>query len=168
MKLLIGFSRPKSWKIGAELIKWWIRKPYSHVFVCWKSERFSQVLVYHAAHGSVHFLSMDRLRKENDVVGLYQLDITEEQYTALVSKCIALAGENYGYVKLLKIAVKDVCDLLSIQCKMIENDRGYICSELLAELLMQLGAQFDRPAFLLRPDHIEQAVVSMAAKEGVL
>jgi hypothetical protein len=168
MKLLIGFSTPKTWKIGAEAIKLWIRKPYSHVFVAWKSERFSQVLVYHAAHGSVHFLSMERLLKENRVVRLYELEITEEQHTALVSKCIDLAGERYGYIELLKIFVKDVCDLLSIQCTMIHNDRGYICSELLAELLSELGAKFDRPLFLIRPDHIEQAVISMAAKEEVL
>lgn len=167
--IYVGFSSPKTWKIGSATIKAWIKKPYSHVFVAWKSDQFSRVLVYHAAHGKVHFLSMDRLLADNQMIKMYKLDITEEQYVHLVTKCIDLAGEDYGYAELFKIVLKDLCDSVRIQCKMIENDRGYICSELLAELLINLGASFDRPTFIIRPDHIEQALKDMKAQEiGVL
>lgn len=165
MTLYVGFSTPKSWKIGAEAIKWWTKRDYSHVFVAWKAERFSRVLVYHAAHGKVHFLSSERLLAENHIVKLYALEITDEHYRKLVQRCIDLAGEEYGYAELIKILVKDICDSHSIQCKMVENSRGYICSELLAELLIGLGADFARPTFLVRPDQIEDAMSQVDAKE---
>lgn len=163
--IYVGFSSPKSWKIGSASIKAWIKKPYSHVFVAWKSDYFSRVLVYHAAHGNVHFLSLDRLLQENVIVRLFKLEVSEEQYAKLVTKCIDLAGEQYGYSELLKIIVKDLCDSVGIQCKIIKNDRGYICSELLAELLLDLGAAFERPTFIIRPDHIEEALKEMKAQE---
>jgi hypothetical protein len=165
MKLIVGFSSPKSWKVGAEAIKLWIQKPYSHVFVAWKSDKISRVLVYHAAHGSVHFLSMERMLQENNLIKAYEVEIQDEQHVKLMQRCIDLAGEDYGYKELAKIVIKDACDLLGFQCKIIDNSRGYICSELLAELLLELGAKFDRPPFLVRPDHIEEALKQMNSVE---
>lgn len=162
--IYVGFSSPNTWKAGAEAIKAWTHRPYSHVFVAWKSDKFSRVLVYHAAHGMVHFVSSVRLQESNNVVLLFELEVSEEQYVALVTKCIDLAEIDYSELELLQIVIKDCCDSLGFQCKMIENRRGYICSELLAELLMDLGAKFERPAFLLRPDHIEQGLAQLNAK----
>lgn len=163
--IYIGFSKPSTRKIGSELIRWWIRKPYSHVFVSWKSDQISRVLLYHAAHGSVHFRSYAAFIQDNDVVKLYKISLTEEQYVALVQKCVDLSGISYGYAELIKILVKDTCDLLGFQCKMVENSRGYICSELLAELLKELGAEFTRPAHLVRPDQIEDSLAKIKAQE---
>lgn len=165
MKLIVGFSSPKTWKIGAQAIKFWIKKPYSHVFVAWKSDKISRVLVYHAAHGSIHFLSMERLLQGNELIKAYELEINSEQYVELVQTCIDLAGEEYGYLELFKILIKDVCDLLGFQCKIVKNSRGYICSELLAHLLIKLGAEFDRPKFLVRPDHIEAVLKKLNSVE---
>lgn len=165
MRLIVGFSSPKSWKIGSQAIKFWIKKPYSHVFVAWKSDKIGRVLVYHAAHGSVHFLSMDRLLQENDLIKAFEIEVEPQQHIRLMQKCIDLAGENYGHKELGKILIKDLCDLFGFQCKIIRNSRGYICSELLAELLLELGAKFDRPTFLVRPDHIEEALKQMNSVE---
>jgi hypothetical protein len=164
-KIYIGFSTPKTFKIGAQAIKAWIKKPYSHVFVAWKSDQFSRVLLYHAAHGSVHFRSSGLFLEENKIVKLYEIWLTDEQYKSLIQKCIDLSGINYGYAELIKILVKDTCDLLGFQCKMVENSRGYICSELLAELLIGLGAVFTRPAHLVRPDQIEDSLAQIKAQE---
>jgi len=160
MIISIGFSTPKKTKISSALIKFWTGKPYSHVFITWKSEKLNRTLVYHASSGSVHFLSIDSFKKNNNILSMYNLNIDNEQYLHLVRKCIDLAGERYGYLELLKIVINDVCALINIDCKMI-NNRGYICSELLGELLSDLGAKFNRPVFLLRPDHIENAVISL-------
>lgn len=163
--IYIGFSKPASTKLGSELIRWWIKKPYSHVFVAWKSDQISRVLLYHAAHGSVHFRSYAAFAQENTVVRLYKIELSEEQYVALVQKCVDLSGISYGYSELIKILAKDTCDLLGFQCKMVENSRGYICSELLAELLKELGAEFTRPAHLVRPDHVEDSLAEIKAQE---
>lgn len=160
-RIVIGFSSPKQFKIGAEAIKYWCNKPYSHVSVSWRSDKIDRVLVYHAAHGSVHFNSAQRFCDENKIVKSYDLDITEDQYIKLVAKCVDLAGIEYSKFELLKIFIKDIGERLGCNIQGFQNSKGYICSELLGELLLDLGASFDRPLFLLRPDHIEQALEQM-------
>ena len=166
VELYIGFSTPKNKnKVGALAIRWWMGKPYSHVFVAWKSKTHQKTLVYHAAHGNVHFVEFKRFAEENNVIKLYKLSIPETSYKGLVGKCIDLAGISYGYLELVKILAYDICDSLNVSIKM-SNDKGYICSELLADLLLELGVTFDRPTFLLRPDHIENALISLRAMEA--
>lgn len=160
-RIVIGFSSPKHFKIGAEAIKYWCSKPYSHVLVSWYSEHIDRTLVYHAAHGSVHFNSAQTFCEENEIVKSYELYITDEQYIKLVAKCIDLAGIEYSRIELLKIFIKDIGDKFGYNVKGFQNSKGYICSELLGELLIDLGASFDRPPFLLRPDHIEKALHTM-------
>lgn len=160
-RIVIGFSSPKQFKIGAEAIKYWCSKPYSHVLVSWKSGRIDRTLVYHASHGSVHFNSAQTFYEDNKIISSYELDITEDQYIKLVAKCVDLAGIDYSVIELFKIFIKDMGDKLGYSINNFENSKGYICSELLGELLIDLGASFDRPTFLLRPDHIEQAIIQM-------
>lgn len=160
-RIVIGFSSPKQFKIGAEAIKYWCGTPYSHVLVSWKSDRIDRTLVYHASHGSVHFNSAQTFCDENDIVKSYELNITEDQYIKLVAKCVDLAGIEYSRIELIKIFIKDIGDRLGFNIQGFQNSKGYVCSELLGELLIDLGVSFDRPTFLLRPDHIEKALLQM-------
>lgn len=99
--------------------------------------------------------------EENEIVKSYELYITDEQYIKLVAKCVDLAGIEYSRIELLKIFIKDIGDKFGYNVNGFQNSKGYICSELLGELLIDLGVSFDRPPFLLRPDHIEKALHTM-------
>lgn len=154
----IGFSKPNKCKIGAEFIKLWINAPYSHAYVRFESSN-SKIpsSVYQASHGMVHFISFCNFKKENIVIKEYKLDITAEQRSIILAHCMNLSGEPYGTGELLKIFVTDILHLFGIKIKTY-NGRGYICSELVASILLLIypEKQFKKPIYLINPKDVEE------------
>jgi hypothetical protein len=156
----IGFSTPKDKsKIGAALIRWWTGKPYSHVYVEMPIKSIDMVTVYHASHGKVHFREQLKFTQENVIVSEYALEMTPELKAKVLKKCIELSGEEYGYIELAKIFISDVCN--SLGCRFIpqHNGRGYICSELVGHILLELGYEITKPLYLLKPSDIEEILL---------
>lgn len=158
--ITIGFSEPRDTKIGSSLIKWWINKPYSHTFLMWYSDDLDRVLIYHAAHGTVHFVGLDRFLEENQIIKHYDLTIPDDIFNKLVVRAIDLAAIKYSYLELIQILFYDMnIRLFDKEVPLTRDQLGYICSELLGEFCVQyLGMQFAKPTYLLRPDDIEDAL----------
>lgn len=158
MKLIIGASRSE--KIGSEALQWWMNTDYSHVYARWTLKTQGRDIVYHAAHGLVHYQSLENFTKHNIVVKEFVLDITDEQFRKFSIKCIDLAGEEYSKLELLQIFLSD----LSNGKIHFKDQPGYICSELMCELLEDLGIKFNKPKFLIRPDDIVKALEIYGSK----
>ena len=157
----VGFSRPKKCGISSFLIRKWIGEEYSHVFIRFNlgiGDQKSDV-VFHAAHGMVHFKSFKNFKDENVVVKEYLVAVSDEELSAISDHCIDLAGDKYGYVELIKIALSDMSYSLFKRQITFKNSRGYICSELVGEVLSSLGMKFDKPLNLLSPKNIEDALI---------
>jgi hypothetical protein len=160
----VGFSKPKENKIGSRLIRWWLGKPYSHCYVRWYSETYQLELVYHASSGVVHFISGDNFDKKNETIFAYKLKLKEDARKLLVKKCIDLAGQPYAYLELLKTFVRDFCALVGFKCRFL-NSPGYICSELVAEVLQaRFGVEFKKPLNEIRPNDIEDYLSRLTSK----
>lgn len=151
-KLIIGFSRPTNFKIGAELIGVWMNRPYSHVYVRFSSPKLGDI-VFHAAHGMVHFMTLENFTKSNVIVKEYQIDVSD--ISGVLKFCVGLAGTGYGYSELLKILLVDTLAYLRIMPKTY-NGRGYICSELAGQVLkLAINAEYNKPLYLLKPSDID-------------
>ena len=157
----VGFSRPKKCKIGSFLIRKWMGQNYSHVFIRFELGSCGQNcdVVFHAAHGMVHFKSYKNFTDENIVIKEYLIAVTDEELAAISGHCIDLAGDSYGYLELAKIALSDISYSLFKRQISFKNSRGYICSELVGEILLSLGIQFNKPVNLLSPKDIETALI---------
>jgi hypothetical protein len=151
-KIVIGASR--SPKIGSKLIQWWIGAPYSHVYSKWYLSDQDREIVYHAAHGMVHFKSSENFKKENEIVKEFTIELTCDQFANFSSTCIDLAGEPYSKLELLQILMSDISNG-NIRFK---DQPGYICSELMADLLEDLGYKFNKPKFLINPRDIVECL----------
>ena len=163
MILSIGFSSPKKCGIGAELIKLWMNKPYSHVYLKLNHTSGRQS-VYHAAHGMVHFKAYENFLKDNIVIKEYDIELTNEQRTRLLDHCLDLAGEPYSFISLMQIVAVDICHSLNINV-IPQNKPGYICSELVGQFCKEeLGINFKKPKYLLRPDDIEEGLETFYGK----
>lgn len=159
MKLIIGASRSN--KIGSEALQWWMRTNYSHVYARWTLKTQARDIVYHAARGMVHYQSLDNFTKQNIIVKEFVLDITDEQFKKFSVKCIDLAGEKYSKLELLQIFLSDV----SGGKIHFEDQKGYICSELMCELLEDLNIKINKPKFLVRPDDIVMALEAHGSQQ---
>lgn len=133
---------------------------YSHVLIYWKAKSIDRHLVYQASHGSVHFIELQNFLKSNEIVKEYKLDISDDLYIKLVQRCVDLAGEPYGFLELLNIAMHDVANYAGLKLD-FGDGRGYICSELLVDLLGQLGhSPFLKPKHLIKPKDIEDFLIA--------
>ena len=138
-KLIVGGSRNEL--IGSIGIQWWMGTDYSHVYIRWYLSSQEREIVYQASHGMVHFCSLDRFVKHNTIVKEFCMEITDEQFTKFSQKCIDLAGEKYSKLELLQIFISNISNGKAH----FDDQPGYICSELMCELLEDLGIKFDKP-----------------------
>lgn len=159
MKIMIGFSSPNKWKLGAESIKWWSSSKYSHVYIRFESSNPKvPSTVYHAAHGMVHFRTFDKFKEDNIVIKEYTIDTTLEDRTDILVHCMELSGEPYGTMELITIFAKDLLHYLGKDLK-TKDGKGYICSELVGSILIdKFGYKFDKPTYLLKPTDIDGAL----------
>lgn len=161
----IGFSKPKKCKLGSRLIRWWMGKPYSHVYVRWYSPNLQTELIYHASSGVVHFVSGTNFDLKNDTIFAYKLKLVEADRRLLVKKCIELAGQPYAYFELVKVFIRDLCSYMGINCRFIDSP-GYICSELVAEVLQsKFGLKFHKPLNEIRPDDIDRYLNRLTSRQ---
>jgi len=149
MEIIIGCS--KNSKIGSWLIRWWIGVDYSHVYVKWRLKTQDRWIVYHASHGMVHFVSDENFKLKNQVVKEYTLNIAQKHFIDFSRLCVDLAGQEYSALELVQIFISNITNGKF----RTEDLHGYICSELMAELLEKFfKAKFDKPRYLLTPKDI--------------
>lgn len=163
MAVYVGFSRPIKSNPVSSMIAWWMRRPYSHVYLRFESSNPSfPSTVYHAARGMVHFLTFERFLASNYVVVEYKLDVSAEQKLQILTAAIKLCGEKYSYFELLQITF---CDLVYrlFKVELLAKDApGYICSELVGKMLANvLHVAFDKPLSILKPSDIESKLSSL-------
>lgn len=164
--IIVGFSTPNKWKIGAEAIKWWTSSPYSHVYIRFESSNPKvPSTVYHAAHGMVHFRTFEKFKNDNTVVKEYAVDSSPEDRTDILVHCMELSGEPYGTMELIKIFGKDLLHYFGKDFKTTDG-RGYICSELVGTIMIdKFGYKFNKPTYLLKPTDIDEA---LGKQQGVM
>lgn len=155
MEVVISFSYPKKFKIGAKLISLFINRPYSHVLIHWYSKSLDRTLVYQASHGQVHFIEMQNFLKDNDIVKSYKVNLLDDQYNELIRRCVDLAGQPYATMELLKLSIHEILAKVNIKCD-FNDTKGYICSELMADILETMyGKVFKKPKNQITPSDID-------------
>lgn len=148
MKIIIGVSRNNL--IGSKAIRWWIDADYSHCYVRWNLKTQERDIIYQASRGMVHFQAIENFIKDNEIVKEIELELTDDQFKKFSAKCIDLAGIPYSKLELLQILI---CDITNGYFKFADQ-HGYICSELLGDLLNNLDIVFNKPKYLLNPKDI--------------
>lgn len=157
--ITIGFSQPKTKKIGSELIKWWINKPYSHTFIKYVNPLEKEV-VFHAAHGNVHQILWKNFIKENTVMKTVEIECNQQQYEKLVELYFEKCGTLYSTEGLFWIFIHDLLWKMNIYIKTFD-DPGYICSELVASILENIfDISFKKPLNIIRPDDVEKRLIN--------
>lgn len=139
-KIIIGFSKPKSWfkKPVSFIIRKFENTPFSHVYIKLINDKLENNLYYHASGSKVNFMGSELFLSQNIVVKEYEFDIHSKSYYKTLDFAISKVGKKYSTVQLFGILV---IRLFSIFGKKIKNPlgkNGYICTELVGELLKQI------------------------------
>lgn len=150
-KLIIGFSKPNSFKIGAKLISYWMKTEYSHAYLRFEYAD-SKPCIFQASHGMVHFKSVSNFYKENIEVKEYSIDLDSNIHDKIFDRAMDLAGEKYSKITLAKNVIYDIIYRSFRKKIIIYNSNGYVCSELIATICQDyLNIRFDKPLYLVEP-----------------
>lgn len=142
--LTVGFSTPRK----SHLFPWAIRKvertPFSHVYFKLYSKSIDRQLIYQASGLQVNFVGNTIFEEINEVVAEFTIEITEAQKVAFLKKAVDLAGRPYGLKQVFGIGLVRAASGIGLKVKnpWADGSHTYICSELGAELLNDLGIEF--------------------------
>lgn len=161
--IYIGFSARKKWNFLSWFLQKCQRAAYSHVYVRFCSESLKRDLIYQASEMSVHFIGGDRFRDECDIIKEYPLLVSIEAKTKILQFAIDNAGRPYGWIELLGFGWVYLCRIFGRKVKnpLGDKNRSFICSELVANVLLELGYKIPGDLDTIAPVDIDRFLSSL-------
>ena len=143
--IIVGFSTHSSFNLLSEIIKFTEHTNFSHVYIKIFSTSLNRWLIYQASGLVVNFVGQDVFHIKNKEIAEFLVPITTEQKIKILQLAVDLAGKPYGIKDLIGIGLVRLCSLIHWKIKnpFADGSKTYICSELAATILVQLGMSFD-------------------------
>jgi hypothetical protein len=140
--LTVGFSKARSkWKFFSTLIRWIEGTTFSHVFIRWNSQYLERDVIYQASGSAVNFQEGKRFDSINETVYKFDILLSDSTRKKVVQFAMDQAGSPYSLKQLLGLLIAKVSKLLGFKpLNPLKDGRSsYICCELVAEILAELG-----------------------------
>jgi hypothetical protein len=136
--IVVGFSKPKTWKPFSWLIMTGYGIPYDHVYIKFHSDSFDRDIIYQASELMVNFMGK-QFTDANTIVDEFEVEITPENKLALIQFAIDNAGKPYGIMEAFGLAIVRIAELFGkkINNPFSNNGSTYVCSVLVGYILAQ-------------------------------
>jgi len=132
MKLLkIGLSRPKKFKLFAELIRLIEKTEFSHAFILFENF-YGEKVVFQASGSKVNFMNFEIFEKDNIITNLYDIEVENLDYENVISYCLKQVGKPYSIRDIVGITLYKITSLKLLKGT---KEKEFICSELIGEIL---------------------------------
>lgn len=169
MKLVIGFSRPRSnlFPIFSWVIRAFEGTPYSHVYVRWYSSGAEVEIAYEASGTSVKFLGKEVFDKKILPICEYEVEINSDTYKKLLKFCMTNAGMSYGTKQILGIALVKIFKMSKNPFS--DGRKSQVCSELVGNILQDvLGEDLNLDLDIAGPRSIQEFLDKKAEFSKIL
>jgi hypothetical protein len=161
--LTIGFSKAKSkWKILSTLIRWLEGTEFSHVFIRWNSEYLQRDVIYQASGSMVHFMEGKRFDSINQTVDKFDILLSDATRKKVIQFAMDQAGAPYSVKQLVGLGLAKLMNSLGFKgSNPFKDGRShYICCELVAEVLIELGYSISQNLDEITPKDIYELLSS--------
>lgn len=159
--MIVGFSRPKKWKLFSAVVKWYLKTPYSHVYMKFYSKSLDRWIVYEAVGNGVRFIGQKLFDETVDIIKEFEIDISDEKQKELLVWCVDNSGVKYGCLQLIGIFIANILKLKRNPFK-----SGKICSELIAEAIENAEIyKFKKDLNLVTPKEIYNLLMAMSPNQ---
>lgn len=138
-KLIIGFSKPKKFKIISWIIRQTEKTLFSHVYLKFHSDNLDRDIVYQASGRQVNFVGSVMFLRYHESLIEFELEINDNEKQEILKTCIDKAGIPYGRKQLIGLGLVRFLALFGkkIRNPFSDNDTTYICSELIGYILVK-------------------------------
>lgn len=130
--LIVGFSRPKKWKLLSWLIMKVEKTNYSHAYIKIYAKSYDRWLIYQATGNGVFFWAEQEFNLHSQPVLEKEIVISDAAKAETVTWCLDQLGKEYGKTQLLGMAL---CKLFKLNKLFKNGNRQFVCSELVAMAL---------------------------------
>jgi hypothetical protein len=159
MKIIVGFSRPRKWKIFAQAIMWWDKSDASHGYIRFRSERWDNNFIYQSSHSQTNFVGGEYFQKINKVVEEFEIEVEESIESRIGNLCVDREGKPYAIKQVIGIAMMNIMFVISFGKVRIKNpfsdgDEETDCIEEVAAILKEalgIEAPFDMDSVSVKP-----------------
>jgi hypothetical protein len=152
--ITVGFSKSKKpLAIGSWLIRTYMKAPYSHVYLKFRSESLDRTLIYEAVGVGLRFIGEEVWKGHAEEVASFQLQVPDEAYVRLLQYCVDNAGREYGYLQNVGVPLAKLLGLKSNPFQEHQN-----CSETVLMEMKLLGYAVNVQKDLATPKDIYEAL----------
>lgn len=139
--IIVGFSKPKKFKIFAWLIQKAYSIPYDHTYIRIHATKYDRDLIYQASKTMVNFMGVEHFLSENDVIREFSVNLSDENYIKMMQFAIDTAGTPYGFKSILGLAIQRIAFWCGKNIKNPFSDGKIteVCSELISTILIEFG-----------------------------
>jgi hypothetical protein len=165
--IIVGFSRPKTWKPFSWLIMTAYDIPYDHVYIKWHSDKLNRDIIYQASGTMVNFMSA-QFFANNYVIDEFQLPITPQNKLSMIQFAMDNAGLSYGIKECFGLAWVRICSLFgrTVNNPFKADGNTYVCSELVGYILDNFdGLNINSNIANIDPKMVYQYLLNMKASQ---
>lgn len=136
-EIIIGFSKPRAkWKKPiSQLIRFFEKSGYSHVYIKLVNKRLKNNFYYHASGMKINFMNESLFKQKNESIKEYKFTISEAKFYKTLDFAIGKVGQPYSFSQLLGFLIVKICGLFGKKITNPFGKKGYVCTELVAEIL---------------------------------
>ena len=137
-KIIIGFSRPKTWKIFAEAIMWLDKSDASHGYIRFHSNSWNTDFIYQSSHQQTNFVGGIYFKDKNIIVEEFVIEVPDEVEAKVGALCVNREGKPYGIMQCIGIALVAIASMFGKTIKknpFANGDEQTICIEEVAMIL---------------------------------
>ena len=149
--ITIGFSKSKKkFAIGSWLLRAYMKTPYSHTYLGFRSATIDRNIKYESVGSGVRFIGEKRWQSHAREIKAYTIQISEASYIEMLQFCVDNASDSYGFWQNAGVLIADVLKL-----KTNPFNTGVNCSELIGKILVRNGYKIDKDLNNLTPKDID-------------
>jgi len=143
--MIIGFSRPNSWKPFAQAIMLADHTNFSHTYIKIYSEKLDCTFIFQASGSYVNIMNSTVFETHNTIVEEIAIPISEETRLEILKFAFQQLGKPYSLKQILGITIFRLASLFGIRLSNLfaDNDESFVCSELVGDVIRK----FVNPAY---------------------
>jgi hypothetical protein len=141
--IVVGFSKPKTWKPFAWLIQTAYGTSYDHVYVKLPCLEFNKDIIYQASGMKVNFMGVDVFKSENVILDQFDVDVLPENRIKMIQFAIDNAGKPYSLKEIFGFFIVRAAFWCgkNISNPFRDGTNAYVCSELVSYLLQEFDSE---------------------------
>jgi len=135
--IVVGFSKPKEFKLYAWLIMKCDKANFDHAYLKFYSDSLDREIIYQAIGKGVGFIGNILFHTKNESVEEFKLSVDDNKYIIMMQFCIDNSGMPYGFLEVLGMAWVKVCAKLgkTVTNPFNKGDKQEFCSEIVSRCL---------------------------------